>query len=366
MGDVWPVYPIDSVTLSSSRNRNFAECERLSAPSAQPARWSAEQVKENTPMRHYVAAVVLGHENGVPCLMLFSSRGENSNDELSYVLDFLPTCEMRMWEPPEVLLLQQLDQLIESCESTRSTPGLEFWEKQQTITDMKPTPVVVESSSTVTDDGPPPTSSPQGSPVTPVQSPIEDDMMADDSEVYAGISEGQTSSVIVDEGGSSEMTSTSIQQQQQQPSASPPPEVGRLRPIVGEYLGSWWTAEHGGPPLPTLGPHISRPRSCTKLYQVHIPPKSTLHFPKKFAGRSLRWIPLSRLLESGFPLPGASPLSALGIGFMSLPQVISSFRLQFQVPRGRGGSSFIKDCGRGTLQQRLAAKVSRIQQQEKE
>ncbi|XP_057768217.1 pre-mRNA cleavage factor Im 25 kDa subunit 1 [Salvia miltiorrhiza] len=89
---------------------------------------------------------------------------------------------------------------------------------------------------------------------------------------------------------------------------------------VGECLGMWWRPDFESLLYPYLPPNIKRPKECTKLYLVKLPPSRRFIVPKNFR---LLAIPLCQLHEND---------ETYGPIISGVPQLLSKYSFNFIEP----------------------------------
>ncbi|GFQ06599.1 pre-mRNA cleavage factor im 25 kDa subunit 1 [Phtheirospermum japonicum] len=89
---------------------------------------------------------------------------------------------------------------------------------------------------------------------------------------------------------------------------------------VGECLGMWWRPDFEALVYPYLPPNIKRPKECTKLFLVKLPPSRRFIVPKSFR---ILAIPLCQLHDHE---------ETYGPIVSTVPQLLSKFTFNFVEP----------------------------------
>ncbi|KAL8035961.1 hypothetical protein ABFX02_12G128600 [Erythranthe guttata] len=89
---------------------------------------------------------------------------------------------------------------------------------------------------------------------------------------------------------------------------------------VGDCLGIWWRPDFDAPLHPYLPPNINKPKECTKLFLVKLPPSRRFIVPKKFR---ILAVPLCELHDNE---------QTYGQTISGVPQLMSKFSFNFVEP----------------------------------
>jgi len=89
---------------------------------------------------------------------------------------------------------------------------------------------------------------------------------------------------------------------------------------VGECLGMWWRPDFESLHYPYLPPNIKKPKECTKLFLVKLPPSRRFIVPKNFR---LLAIPLCQLHEND---------ETYGSIISGVPQLLSKYAFNYIEP----------------------------------